>query len=47
MKARVFVVDDHPIVRSGLAQLINQEADLHVCGEAADAAHGVRRASKR
>jgi DNA-binding NarL/FixJ family response regulator len=38
MKARVFVVDDHPIVRSGLAQLINQEADLHVCGEAHDAA---------
>jgi DNA-binding NarL/FixJ family response regulator len=38
MKARVLVVDDHPIVRGGLAQLINQEADLHVCGEAADAA---------
>jgi len=38
MKARVFVVDDHPIVRAGLAQLINQESDLHVCGEAADAA---------
>ncbi len=38
MKARVFVVDDHPIVRGGLAQLINQEADLQVCGEAADAA---------
>jgi len=37
MKARVYIVDDHPIVRSGLAQLINQEADLHVCGEAADA----------
>jgi DNA-binding NarL/FixJ family response regulator len=38
MKARVFVVDDHPIVRGGLAQLINHEADLQVCGEAADAA---------
>ena len=38
MKARVFVVDDHPIVRGGLAQLINREADLQVCGEAADAA---------
>jgi DNA-binding NarL/FixJ family response regulator len=38
MKARVFVVDDHPIVRGGLAQLINQEADLQVCGEAADGA---------
>jgi DNA-binding NarL/FixJ family response regulator len=38
MKARVYVVDDHPIVRGGLAQLINQEQDLQVCGEAADAA---------
>ena len=43
MKSRVFVVDDHPIVRAGLAQLINQEADLHVCGEAADAATAFER----
>jgi DNA-binding NarL/FixJ family response regulator len=33
-KKTVFVVDDHPIVRQGLALLINQEADLAVCGEA-------------
>ncbi|HEY8521438.1 MAG TPA: response regulator transcription factor [Gammaproteobacteria bacterium] len=32
----VFVVDDHPIVRQGLVQLIEQEPDLEVCGEAAD-----------
>jgi DNA-binding NarL/FixJ family response regulator len=32
----VFIVDDHPIVRQGLAQLIEQEPDLQVCGEAAD-----------
>ena len=32
----VFIVDDHPIVRQGLAQLIDQEDDLAVCGEAAD-----------
>lgn len=32
----VFIVDDHPIVRQGLAQLIDQEDDLTVCGEAAD-----------
>ena len=31
---RVFVVDDHPIVRQGLTMLINQEPDLVVCGEA-------------
>jgi DNA-binding NarL/FixJ family response regulator len=29
---RVFLVEDHPIVRDGLAQLINDEPDLVVCG---------------
>jgi DNA-binding NarL/FixJ family response regulator len=33
-KARVFLVDDHPIVRQGLALLINREPDMVVCGEA-------------
>src|SRR5271154_1776947 len=33
-KKTVFVVDDHPIVRQGLTLLINQEADLAVCGAA-------------
>ncbi len=36
-KKRILVVDDHPIVREGLALLINREADLLVCGEADDA----------
>ncbi len=36
-KSRVFVVDDHPIVRQGLALMINRESDLSVCGEAEDA----------
>lgn len=31
---RVLIVDDHPIVRHGLGQLIGQEKDLVVCGEA-------------
>jgi DNA-binding NarL/FixJ family response regulator len=35
-KYRVFVVDDHPIVRNGIAQLINHEPDLVVCAEAED-----------
>jgi len=30
-------VDDHPIVRQGLALFIEREADLMVCGEAEDA----------
>jgi DNA-binding NarL/FixJ family response regulator len=33
-RAKVLIVDDHPIVRRGLAQMINLEADLIVCGEA-------------
>jgi DNA-binding NarL/FixJ family response regulator len=36
-KKRILVVDDHPIVRQGLALLINQEPDLLVCGEAEEA----------
>ncbi|MCG3150230.1 MAG: Transcriptional activator protein ExaE [Verrucomicrobiae bacterium] len=36
-KARVFLVDDHPIVREHLAQLINQQDDLLVCGESSAA----------
>ena len=31
------IVDDHPIVRSGLRLLIEQEQDLNVCGEASSA----------
>jgi DNA-binding NarL/FixJ family response regulator len=33
-KYRVLLVDDHPIVRQGLALLIDREGDLSVCGEA-------------
>jgi DNA-binding NarL/FixJ family response regulator len=37
MKKKVLLVDDHPIVRHGLKQLIDQEDDLVVCSEAGDA----------
>lgn len=38
---RVFLVDDHPMVREHLALLINQQPDLQVCGEASDAAQAM------
>jgi DNA-binding NarL/FixJ family response regulator len=36
-KKRILVIDDHPIVRQGLALMLNREADFVVCGEAEDA----------
>jgi DNA-binding NarL/FixJ family response regulator len=36
MKSRVIIVDDHPIFRMGMAELLNQEKDFVVCGLAED-----------
>jgi DNA-binding NarL/FixJ family response regulator len=36
-KKAVLVVDDHPLMRQGLALLINQQQDMQVCGEAEEA----------
>ncbi len=33
-RVKILLVDDHPIVRQGLAELIEQEEDLVICGEA-------------
>jgi len=41
-KKKIIVVDDHPIVRQGLAQLINQEDDMVLAGEAGDAAEALK-----
>jgi DNA-binding NarL/FixJ family response regulator len=41
-KSRVFIVDDHPLVREGLTNLINGQADLIVCGEAKDSAEAIK-----
>jgi DNA-binding NarL/FixJ family response regulator len=40
---RVFLVDDHEIVRRGVADLINAESDLEVVGEASTARHALGR----
>ncbi len=42
-KHNIFLVDDHPIVRQGLALLINREADLTVCGDAEEAGSALQR----
>ena len=35
-KARILLVDDHPIIRYGVSRILNKEDDLMVCGEAED-----------
>jgi DNA-binding NarL/FixJ family response regulator len=35
-RTRILLVDDHPLVRERLAEIINRETDLMVCGEAED-----------
>jgi len=39
---KVLIVDDHPIVRHGLAELIARQPDLEMCGDAADVAEALR-----
>ena len=41
-KHKVLIVDDHPIVRHGLGELIARQPDLEMCGEAADASEALR-----
>jgi DNA-binding NarL/FixJ family response regulator len=41
LKSTVLLVDDHPIVRQGLAELIDHEKDLSVCGMADDIHHAL------
>ncbi len=43
---RILLVDDHPIMRHGLAQLIRMEPGLDVCGEAGSAVDGLQAVGK-
>jgi DNA-binding NarL/FixJ family response regulator len=41
-KTKILIVDDHPIVRQGLTELINHEQDLEVCGQAENAHQAIQ-----
>jgi NarL family two-component system response regulator LiaR len=43
-KLRILIADDHPVVRKGLAALIETQADLELVGEAEDGAEAVEKA---
>ena len=41
-KTKILIVDDHPVSRKGLAEVINQEKDLVVCCDAEDAQQAMK-----
>ncbi|HEV8356306.1 MAG TPA: response regulator transcription factor [Gemmatimonadales bacterium] len=45
-RARILIVDDHPLIRRGLSELINRELDVEVCGEAATIAEALERVER-
>jgi DNA-binding NarL/FixJ family response regulator len=42
-KSRILIVDDHPLFREGLQQLLNRDPALTMCGEASDATEAMQR----
>lgn len=45
MAFRIFIADDHEVVRRGLISLLQAQSDWEVCGEAADGREAVEKAS--
>src|SRR5579862_7809226 len=45
-KRRVLIVDDHAVLREGLATVINHQKDLVVCGQAEDVEDGLQALAK-
>jgi len=46
-KTRIMIVDDHPIIREGLTQIINRQSDLLVCAEAGSSGEAVKAVKKQ
>ena len=46
VKKKILLVDDHPLLRQGISQLINQQPELTVCAEAEDCAGALTAAEK-
>src|SRR5690554_7800046 len=44
--ASILLIDDHPLLRRGIKQLISMEQDMEVVGEASNAADGIRMATE-
>jgi DNA-binding NarL/FixJ family response regulator len=42
VKTRIYIVDDHALIRRGLTTLINGETDMEVCGQAEDASNALQ-----
>jgi DNA-binding NarL/FixJ family response regulator len=46
-KTTILVADDHPLLREGIVQLLEKEADIEVVGQAADGEEAVRLAAEK
>jgi DNA-binding NarL/FixJ family response regulator len=46
-KTKILIVDDHPVLRRGLIQVINEEPDFEVCAEAENAAQALEAIEKQ